>query len=52
MKNWKTTLFGILAGVGHVLSETPGVVGQIAKAVFVGALAFLGGSAGDASKQK
>lgn len=52
MKNWKTTLLGVLAASAHVLSETPGIVGQIAKTVFVAALAFFGGSAADASKQK
>lgn len=48
MKNWKTTLFSVLAVVGHSLSDFPGLVGQIAKTVFGGAIIFLGGTAADA----
>ena len=50
MKNWKTTVGGLLAALGSYLvnSQTGwlGVVGQIAQAI---GLFFLGTSAADAS---
>lgn len=52
MKNWKTTLLGILAAAGLALKDFPGLVGQIATTIAVGAVAFLGGSAKDASNTK
>lgn len=52
MKNWKTTLLGILGAVGLALKDFPGIIGQIATTVAVGAVAFLGGAAKDASNKQ
>lgn len=53
MKSWVLTLIGVGAAAAHVLSEVPGIVGQVSKAAFSGLLVFLGGGAvGTASLPK
>lgn len=51
MKNWRTTLLGILSATGVALMDFPGLIGQIAKTVAVAATVFLGGAAKDASNK-
>lgn len=49
MKNWITTLFGLLSALGTSLSHVPGVVGTIATYTAVGSMALLGINAQDSS---
>lgn len=50
MKNWKTTIFGILAAVGAAVAHyMSGSVAEIGTIISVAATALLGTSAGDGS---
>ena len=50
MKDWKTTVCGVIAAIGAILQEEYGWVGTVGKVMVAGGLAALGNFAADSKK--